>query len=103
MTGEMKSRKSTRERQRRKAGNSPAPGCAAEVPSLPASDAGGGPPAPKSSSSSMRVGSMLGALVGDAPHGGVVDGGGVLGVALLQLLLLPLPSYRTGKVDAFSI
>ena len=43
-----------------------------------------GPPAPKfaSSSSSVRMGLMLGALAGDAPRGGMVDGGGVLGVAL---------------------
>ena len=40
------------------------------------------PPAPKLAPSSICVGSVLGALAGDAPRGGVVDGGGMLGVAL---------------------
>ena len=34
------------------------------------------------SSSSVRMSSVLGALAGDAPRGGVVDGGGVLWMAL---------------------
>ena len=45
--------------------------------------AGVEPPAPKFvSSSSMGVGSVVDALAGDAPRGGVVKGGGMLGVAL---------------------
>ena len=54
-----------------------------EVPSPPTFGVEAKPPAPEFfSSSSMCVGSVLGALAGDAPQGGVVDGGGVLGVAL---------------------
>ena len=74
MMGMMKPRKRIREKQRQKTGDSPVPGCGAEVPSPPASSAGAEPPAPEFPSSSMCVGSMLGALAGDAPRGGVVDG-----------------------------
>ena len=59
------------------------PGWDAEVPSRPMFGAEAKPPAPEfASSSSVCMGSVLGALAGDAPRGGVVDGGGVLGVAL---------------------
>ena len=59
------------------------PGREKEVPSPPTFGVEAKPPAPKfSSSSSMCVGPVPGALAGDAPRGGVVDGGGVLGVAL---------------------
>ena len=80
--GALKPRKRIREKQRRRTGDSPVPGCEAEVPSPPAFGAVAESPAPKFPSSSMGVGSVLDALAGDAPRGGVVDGGGVLGVAL---------------------
>lgn len=58
------------------------PGCEEKVPSPPAFGAAAEPPAPKFPSSSMGVGSVPDALAGDAPRGGVVNRGGVLGVAL---------------------
>ena len=76
--------KKKQQEQGQKVNNSPVP-CWEEVaPSPPTFGAGTEPPAPgfASSSSSVRMGSVLGALAGDAPRGGVVDGGGVLGVAL---------------------
>ena len=61
----------------------PVPDWEEVVPTPPTFVAGMEPLPPKfTSSSSVRVGSVLGALVGDAPLGGVVDGGGLSGVAL---------------------
>ena len=96
--GALKPRKRIREKQRRRTGDSPVPGCEAEVPSPPASDTVAESPAPKFPSSSMGVGSMLGALAGDAPRGGVVDGG-----SPLRLLLLPLPSCKPDKVNIIAL
>ena len=80
--GSNEAKKRIKEKQRRRTGDSPVLGCEAEVPSPPAFGAVAEPPAPKFPSSSIGVGSVPDALAGDAPHGGVVDGGGVLGVAL---------------------
>ena len=71
------------------------PGWEAEAPSPPTFGAEAKPPAPEfSSSSCVCMGSVLGALAGDAPQGDVVDGGGVLGVALSG------SSCNHGKVSA---
>ena len=85
----------------------PAPSWDEVAPSPPVFDAGAEPPAPgftSSSSSSVCMGSVLGALAGDAPRGSMVDGGGVLGVALcgpscccspLAYLARSAPKYHT--------
>ena len=81
--GQDKGSERRKTKQERKASGLPVPGWEGEVPSPPSFGAESKPPAPEfASSSSVCMGSVLGALAGDAPRGGVVDGGGVLGVAL---------------------
>ena len=58
------------------------PGREAEVPSPPRFGVEAKPPAPVFSSSSVCMALVLSSLAGDAPRGGVVDGGGTLGEAL---------------------
>ena len=60
----------------------PVPGWEEVAPFSPTSGAEVEPPASKFASSSVCMGSVLDALAGDAPRGGVVDGGGASGVAL---------------------
>ena len=76
----------------------PVPGWEAEVPSPPTFGAEAKPSVPEfSSPSSVCMGLVLGALAGDAPRGGVVDGGSVLGVALCGCSCCRPPPATTAR------
>lgn len=75
--------KEKKKEQGQRENDSPVSGWEEVAPFPPTFGARTWPLAPKfASPSSVRMGSVLGALAGDAPRGGVVDECGVLGVAL---------------------